>query len=1157
MTEILKRIILCNARDINKMILVMKITVLFLFISCLHLSARSLSQTVNLQIKNKSLTEVLSVIKKQTGFLVIYNNRHIKDAGTVSIKAKNMSLDNFLNEILKNTGLTYIINEKSILIKKAAEDKKTLNADKPAEIFKQQIAITGKVTDERGEPLAGVSIKIKNVQTSTITDANGNYKISVPNPDAVLIFTYIGFATRESRVGENKVINIKLIQESSKLDEIVVVGYGAVERKDLTGSVSQVDIEDLKQAPVSSFTEALAGRAAGVQVSSNDGQPGSSQEIVIRGAGSLTQDNSPLYVVDGFPMEDFQASSLNPNDIESLNILKDASATAIYGARAANGVIVIETKKGKLGKPVVDINSSLGYQDIRKQLDLMNPYEFVKYQTELNPTYGNDFYLSDGKTLDDYKAVKGINWQDEVFRTALTQIHNISIRGGTNQTKYSVSGSVFDQNSVIINTGFKRYQGRVSLDQEISEKIKIGLIANYSNSTAFGIPVADGTSNISNYLFYNTWGYRPISGTGKDLLTEEVDEEEIDANQIRVNPVLTAENAHNKNIVKNLSVNFYTTYNITKELTLKVTAATSSRDTRNEVFYNSLTPGGSPRNLANSRGINGRIQFSGINNWANENILTYNKTIKRKHKINVLAGFSMQGTKRDRYGYSAQLLPNEELGIAGFDEGTPLSLIAEESRSTLMSFFNRINYNYKSRYLFTATFRSDGSSKFAAENRWGFFPSGAFAWNMVNEKFMKPLTAISSSKFRISYGLTGNNRVGDFSYLPSLSLPANATVSFNNSTPYSTVIFNGLGNKKLKWETTKQLDIGYDLGLFKDRIQLTADIYSKTTDDLLLNAQLPFTTGFSNAFKNIGKVKNEGLELSLNTVNIKTKSFSWQSNFNISFNRSEVLALTEGQNKLFATALFHSFYANSPLWVAEVGKPVASFHGYIFDGIYQFEDFDSPSPNVYQLKSEIPTNGNSRESIKPGDIKYKDLNNDGIVNSLDQTVIGRAIPLHIGGFSNSFSYKGFLLNVFLQWSYGNKIYNANRLLLDGNALQIRNLNQFASYENRWTPENPSNEYFRSGGQGPSGYHSSRILEDGSYLRLKTISLGYEVPTRLIKRFYLRNLTVQASAQNLLTFTNYSGMDPEVSVRNSTLSPGFDYSAYPNAQTIVFGLKASF
>lgn len=979
------------------------------------------------------------------------------------------------------------------------------------------------------------------------------------SPQAILIISYTGFTTQEIPVSGRIEIIVSLLEDRQKLNELVVIGYGTQQKIDLTGSVSQIDMEDVNLAPVSSFTEALAGRAAGVQVSSNDGQPGESQEVIIRGAGSLTQDNAPLYVVDGFPLENFQVSSLNPNDIESLTILKDASATAIYGARAANGVVVVETKKGKVGKPTIEFNSSLGFQDIRKQMDLMSPYEFVKYQSEINPAHANTFYFKDGKTLESYRDVKGINWQDQVFRTALTQIHNISLRGGVNQTKYSLSGSIFDQNAVIINTGFKRNQGRISIDQGVSKKLKMGIIANFSETNSFGIPASTstGTPDVSNYLFYNTWGYRPVTGDDTDLLTEGVDEDIIDANQIRINPVLTAQNTYRKSIVKNLSANFYTSYNISNDLTFKLTAGTSSRDTRNEAFNNSLTPQGSPQNIANSRGINGSISFFSINNWSNENILTYNKTINKNHKINLLAGFSLQSTARDGYGYSAQLLPNEELGIPGFDEGTPSSLTAEESKSTLMSFFNRLNYSYKSKYLFTATFRGDGSSKFSVGNRWGYFPSGAFAWNMAKENFMKPLRFVSNAKLRLSYGLTGNNRVGDFSYLPGINLPASVTVSFNNATPSKTVIYNGLGNQNLKWETTTQVDIGYDLGLLKEKIQLTVDLYRKTTDDLLLNALIPYTTGFSNAFKNIGKVRNEGLEIELRTVNIKKPSFSWESSFNISFNRSEVLELTEGQNKLFSNVNFSSFYASSPLWVAEIGKPVASFHGFIFDGVYQFEDFENPSPGTYLLKNEIPTNGNPRQSILPGDIKYKDLNNDGIVNTLDQTIIGRAIPLHIGGFSNNFSYKGFLLNVFLQWSYGNKIYNANRLLLDGNGLLNRSLNQYASYENRWTPENPSNEYFRAGGQGPFGVNSSRVLEDGSYLRLKTISLGYQIPKKYIKQFYLSNLTLQASAQNLLTWTNYSGMDPEVSVRNSTLTPGFDYSAFPHAQTIVFGLKASF
>lgn len=1128
------------------------------FLLILQLQAyESKAQRVTLIANHTSLEDVLKQFVDQTSYDFLYNPELLKKYSVpVTIERKNSTMEEALTKIFDNQpNLSYAIDQKTVIIRPKKGNSETTH---PTDI-KQVLEIKGRIIDSKGEPLPGASVKVKGTATGTVANANGYFSLKSVDSRAILVVSYTGFISQEIPVNGRKEIAVSLVEDRQSLKELVVIGYGTQQKMDLTGSVSQIDMQDVNLAPVSSFTEALAGRAAGVQVSSNDGQPGESQQIIIRGAGSLTQDNAPLYVVDGFPLEDFQVSSLNPNDIESITILKDASATAIYGARAANGVVVVETKKGKVGKPTIEINSSLGFQDIRKQMDLMSPYEFVKYQSEINPVHANTFYFQDGKTLESYRDVEGINWQDEVFRTALTQIHNISLRGGVNQTKYSLSGSIFDQNSVIINTGFKRNQGRISIDQGISKKLKVGFIANFSETNSFGIPASTstGTNDVSNYLFYNTWGYRPVTGDDTNLLTEEVDEDIIDANQIRINPVLTAENTYRKNIVKNLSANFYTWYNITDDLTFKLTAGTSRRDTRNEAFNNSLTPQGSPQNIANSRGINGSISFFGINNWSNENILTYNKTINKHHKINLLAGFSLQSTARDGYGYSAQLLPNEELGIPGFDEGTPSSLTAQDSKSTLASFFNRLNYNYKSKYLFTATFRGDGSSKFSVGNRWGYFPSGAFAWNMVKENFMKPLRFVSNSKLRLSYGLTGNNRVGDFSYLPGINLPANVTVSFDNATPSKALVFNGLGNQNLKWETTTQVDIGYDLGLLNEKIQLTLDVYRKTTDDLLLNALIPYTTGFSSAFKNIGKVRNEGLEIELRTINIKKPAFSWESSFNISFNRSEVLELTEGQNKLFSNVNFSSFYANSPLWVAEIGKPVASFHGFIFDGVYQFEDFDNPSPGTYLLKNEIPTNGNPRQSIMPGDIKYKDLNNDGIVNTLDQTIIGRAIPIHIGGFSNNFSYKGFLLNVFLQWSYGNKIYNANRLLLDGNGLLYRSLNQYASYENRWTPENPSNEYFRAGGQGPFGVNSSRVLEDGSYLRLKTISLGYQVPKKYIQQFYLNSLTLHASAQNLLTWTNYSGMDPEVSVRNSALTPGFDYSAYPHAQTIVFGLKASF
>jgi len=426
---------------------------------------------------------------------------------------------------------------------------------------------------------------------------------------------------------------------------------------------------------------------------------------------------------------------------------------------------------------------------------------------------------------------------------------------------------------------------------------------------------------------------------------------------------------------------------------------------------------------------------------------------------------------------------------------------------------------------------------------------------MSSEKFMKSLPFVSDAKLRLSYGLTGNNRVGDFAYLPTLDLRAVNTYVFDNVAPTKGgIVITNLGNSDLKWETTEQTDLGYDLSLFKNRVEFTVDWYRKTTKDLLLAANLPYYTGFTSSTINVGKVQNQGLEFSLNTVNLKSKGFTWESNFNISFNDSKVLGLNANEQQMINTVTWETSYNSSPLYITKVGEPVGQFYGYVWDGNYQYSDFDQPSPGVYTLKNTVTTNGNPRANIKPGDIKYKDLNNDGVVNTYDQTVIGRGLPIHTGGFMNNFSYKGFNLGVFFQWSYGNDIYNANRLIFEGTSRL--SLNQYATYNDRWTPENQNNTQFRVGGQGPAGMNSSRVIEDGSFLRLKTLSLDYSIPARLIKPLHIKNLGLSASAQNLYTWTKYSGMDPEVSSKHSALTPGFDYSSYPHARTIVFGLKAT-
>ncbi len=1031
----------------------------------------------------------------------------------------------------------------------------------------QKREVTGTVKDSKGLPLPGVTVAVKGTTTGTITNADGKFRLSLPPTAKILTFSFVGMKTTDVGIGNLTNFNVEMKDDVSSLDEVVVIGYGSMKKSDLTGSVGEVAVKDLVKAPVSSFAEALAGRVAGVQAISSDGQPGAGVNIIIRGNGSLTQSTQPLYVIDGIAIEGFDPLTMNQEEIESMSILKDASSTAIYGARGANGVVLIQTKRGSVGKPVVTFSSSLGFQEVPKAKELMNPYEFVKYQTELNPAISTTLYyfaydaaLGRQRTLDDYKNVQGINFQDYLLRTGATQIHDVSLRGGNDMTKYSVSGSIYDLKGAIINTGLTRYTGRITLDQKISNKFSTGLTVNSSVYSQNGQIVNQGQAGSgqpTSYLLISAWMYRPFTTSPtQDILEDPADTEAGTTSDIRVNPFLSQQNQHVVNTTNLLETNGYIKYNINKDLTFKTTGGYRNNRYVAEAFYNSLTTQGSPYNLNNINGINGNIRNTVTNIISNSNTLTFNKKINKDHQITALALFETISTKTSADGYTGRLLPNETLGISGIDEGTAASAVMSRSKNTMVSYAGRIDYNYKSRYLVTGSYRADASSKF--NNPWGYFPSASVAWNMQNEPFFeKLLPGVSNSKLRFGYGEVGNNRIGDFDYLPRLTFNNTSEgYAFNNGTPGGAIYMSNVGNIDLKWETVKTLDLGYELGVLKNKLTLELDLYRKTTTDLLLNATLPPTTGFSTAVKNIGELRNDGLEITINSYNINTPKFKWSTNFNISFNRNKVMALTNGQQSLSSTVAYVSQF-NKPLYLAEIGKPSGMMIGYIWEGNYQYSDFDNPSEGIYILKPEISGNGAVRSTIQPGDIKYRDLNGDGTMNDADVTFIGRGQPIHTGGFSNNFSYKGFELNVFFAWSYGNNIFNGNRLIMEGNSNGWALINQYATYADRWSPTNPSNLYYRTRGQGPIGLFSSRTVEDGSFLKLKTIALSYSVPYNIIKKVSMSNLTLNVSAQNLYTWTKYSGMDPEVSTRGVVLTPGFDYSAYPRSPMIVFGLKAAF
>ena len=1035
-----------------------------------------------------------------------------------------------------------------------------------------QDKVSGVVKDDTGETMPGVSVTVKGSKSvGAVTDIDGNFTISVSR-GAVLTFSFLGYNPQEVKATPGKQMIITLQEDNKTLNEVVVVGYQPVRQRDLTGAVSKADVKGLTSTPVSSFDQTLGGRLAGVNVSSNEGMPGGKMNMVIRGNNSLTQENSPLYVVDGFPVEDASvASSINPLDIQSVNVLKDASATAIYGARGANGVVIITTKSGQEGKPKVTYDGSYGWQKISNNIDMMNAYQFVELQNEMYPKEMQTKYLAnyEGKqwTLDDYKNIAQYNWQDMIFQTAPIQNHSIGLTGGSKEVSYNASISYFDQDGIVINSNYNRLQGRMGSTYK-KNKLKINLNVNYSRTNQDGASPSQQSYTGMNNLFYSVWGYRPVTQPGlplSSLLENATDDDVNGTNDYRFNPYMDLNNAYNHTLNQYTQFNGYLEYEFMKGLKLKVSGGFTDSRYNNDNFNNSKTRYGS--RLSNDK-VNARVVRSSRATWLNENTLTYQTNIKKKHFFNTLLGFSLQNSDYDYYSYKTINIPNESLGMSGMDQGTPTGASSLKSSWSMMSYFGRFNYNYKSCYYATFTMRADGSSKFSKGNRFGYFPSGSLAWNVAEEGFMKPYNKyVNNAKIRLSWGLTGNNRVGEYDayglykvvkqwngqvYLgatPSGVFPEGSNVNNVGTVPST------LRNHDLKWETTEQWNLGFDLGFLNDRIGITLDLYSKTTRDLLLNANMPLSSGYVSAMKNIGKVRNQGIEFTLNTVNIKNKKFTWETNFNIAFNKNKVLALTEGQTTLTTAASFDQNFNTQQSYIAKVGQSMGSMYGFIYEGTYKYDDFDK-SGDTYTLKPTV-AHYTSENNTQPGMPKYRDLNDDGIIDDNDRTIIGNGLPVHTGGFTNNFTYGDFDLSVFFQWSYGNDVLNANRLFFESGWNKARELNQFASYADRWTEDNPYSDIPRATASSSNRVFSSRVIEDGSFLRLKTVTLGYNVPKKLLTRFRIDNLRVYFAAQNLWTLTNYSGYDPEVSIRNSALTPGLDFSAYPRARQFSFGVNLGF
>ncbi|MEB2774696.1 TonB-dependent receptor [Algoriphagus sp. D3-2-R+10] len=982
--------------------------------------------------------------------------------------------------------------------------------------------VAGTVTSDTGETMPGVSIVIKGTTTGTTTDIDGRYSISAAS-DATLVFSFIGLVTKEIPVNGISTHDVILETDISQLDEILVVGYGTTKKSDLTGSVSSVKAEELTAFPVANATQALQGRAAGVSVQANNGDPGGALKVRIRGGNSINASSDPLYVVDGF----IGGTIPPPEDIQSIEVLKDASATAIYGSRGANGVIMVTTKKGKAGKARVDFNSSYSSQTEINRLDLLNADQFLDYTQEVIPNY-----VDNGAETD---------WQDQIFRTGGIQNYQLSVSGGSDKVNYYVSGSFFDQEGVIINSDFNRYAITSNLNFNASDKITVGLNLLARRTGRNGVVTQEGSGGAggagvvgSSLRFMPDLPVRNEDGS----FTLSVIGDPID------NPYAVATQREEETLADLLQTNLFINFDITKALTFKTTLGLKTDNYRTGVFI--------PTTLYAGRNVNGDASISsGKNtNIINENYLTYNWEINPKNTLTALAGYSIQKSTNNSWSAGSQSFITNSVSFWNLGGGAiPKIPSSGFSETQIASVFGRINYSYNSKYLLTFNARYDGSSNFSKNNKWAFFPSGAFAWNMKDEGFMQNVNFISDFKWRASYGLTGNQAISPYQTLARFS----TSYTIIDGVPVNAVRPTTVANDDLTWETTQQFDLGADISFFENRLNITADYYKSITSDLLFSVPLPSYSGYSSQLQNLGKVENKGFELALNTVNT-TGAFQWNTGFNISFNRNKVLELPDGNDILYGSGPGH-LIGLGQTQILRVGDPVGSFYGWIYDGVYQEGDDFLPGGGFEQVAGGEKFRDINGEKDANGQLTG---NPDGTLNSDDRTVIGNGQAKFIWGLNNDFSFKGFDLNIFFQGSQGNKILSYT--LLEIETLAGSN-NSTTRALDRWTPTNTDTDVPKRT-LSRSQRVSTRWIYDGSYARLKNVSLGYTLPATVSEKLSVSRVKLYVSAQNLLTFTKYKGFDPEVNYSssgstNSNRNLGLDYASYPNAKSYTVGLNISF
>ena len=982
--------------------------------------------------------------------------------------------------------------------------------------YAQSLTVTGKVIDSEGYEVIGGSVTIKGAAgVGTVTDVNGNYSLKVNDASKdVLVFSYVGMTSQEVKVDGRSVIDVTLKADAVMLEEVVAIGYATVKRKDLTGSVASVNSKELSKVPTSDITQALAGRMAGVQVMQSEGAPGASISIRVRGGISITQSNEPLYIIDGFPSEDGM-STLDPAEIETIDILKDASATAIYGARGANGVVVITTKSGgKEGKATVTFDSYVGFKKVAKKLDVLSTREFAlldyerRYysaftaknstQEDLDKAVAN-FEALYGKYADidaNYANRAGIDWQDQTLgRTALTQNYRVGVSGGTDKLNYNLAYSYYDEEGAMVYSGNKKHNISFNMNHKLNDRLSITARISYDQMKIYGMGTSEGGDRFNK--MQHILQYRPmvgINGTDELLLGDEDPLLVDDTGNVMQNPLLSAAEETKDREYRTFQANGGFTLKLIKGLSFRNTTGMRYQTRRNDTFY------GDKSITAKRSSINGSIQNIENSSFQTSNVLNYNWAGKG-HDITAMLGQEYVNRWNRSFSAAAANFPNDDIGLGDLSLGLPTAVSSSENYDDkLLSFFARFNYGFKDKYLFTASFRADGSSKFGKNNKWGYFPAFSAAWRLGEEEFIKNLNIFSDLKVRLGYGMAGNNRIDSY-----VSLPMLTSVTYpNGDSTQPGYVSKQIPNPNLKWEANKTFNFGLDFGFFNQRLTISPEFYINRSSNLLLNAKLPTSSGYDSMVINAGETENKGIDLTINSTNIMTKDFTWNTAVTLSHNKNSVKKLTGEDVQLWEA----SFGYNQNTHIIGVNQPLGQMYGYVTDGLYQVSDFDyDEATKTYTLKDGVPYSG-KKTDVKPGMWKFKNVDGseDNKITENDKTVIGNAYPKFYGGINNTFTYKDFDLSIFLTYSFGNDVFNATKLTNTKTALQNKNVLDIANSSNRWVVVNKKGELITdpqemadiNKGKTVAAVYDNEIgdtyihswaVEDGSYLKLSNITLG--------------------------------------------------------------------